>query len=633
VEDRPTTPLRRAVGPFLPGLARTGLLALACNLVLEIVQLVSFGGPPWQYKTPAYALMLLLGTLVLWSVVGLVHAVLGRFWLTSAVCVTATAVLAVADYEKLLLRREPLYPSDTEFAGNVGLLTGMVGSRGLLVGAAAAVALGVATWFLARWMSRLLDRRRTRPAVRPSRPARVVVRVATGLVCALFLGYLSGFNSPSNAARGAYDLLGAEWRAWSQQRNYLTNGFVGGVLYNLDVPTMQAPPGYDAATMQRVVDRYAAVARRINRTRDPHRVDDLNVVLVLSESFSDPTRLRGVGLEQDPIPFTHRLMRSTTSGRMLANSIGGGTANMEFEALTGMSMAQLPSRLRVPYQMVVPDHAGFPSAVRWFEAQRHRTVAIHPFSTEMYRRREVYRSFGFDDFVYDERMHDQTRLGHDGYISDAAAFNELHRQLVDSEQPLLVNLVTMQNHVPYDGRYDDPVHVTGPDGETLDGIGHYVRGLTHSDTALRTLIGRLERLDEPTVLVLYGDHLPGTYPEQVDTLNGRRAMRETPYLVWSNLPGRTEGPPLTSPAHFVDLALQRARAAVPPYYALLQQLREEVPAMDAGMMVDAAGRPTSRQRLSDRAVRLLRDYRLVQYDLAFGERYSERGMLGDLPAG
>jgi phosphoglycerol transferase MdoB-like AlkP superfamily enzyme len=628
VNEPTTSRWRRTVEAFLPGLAHTALLALLCNLVLELVQVAALQGPPWQYKTPAYALMFLLGVLVLWLVVGLVHAVLGRLWLTGAFCVAATAVLAVADYEKVRLRREPLYPSDTEFAGDAGFLTRMVGPRGILLGLLAALVLGVTVWLLARWLGRRLARRGAAPA---SRRTRTAVRMATAAACVLGLGYLAGFNSPSNAARGAYELLGAQWRPWSQQRNYLGNGFVGGLLYNLDVPTARAPAGYDADTMRRIADRYTAAAQRINRTRHVGRLDDVNVVLVLSESFSDPTRLRGIDLERDPIPFTRRLMSSTTSGQMLAHSIGGGTANMEFEALTGMSMSQLPPRLRVPYQTVVPDHDTFPSAVRWFESHGHRAVAIHPFSTEMYRRRDVYRSFGFDDFVYDERMRDRSRIGHDAYISDAAAFDELHRQLASTAQPLLVNLVTMQNHVPYAGRYDDPVHVTGPDGEPLDGIGQYVRGLTHSDAALRDLINGLDRLDEPTVLVFYGDHLPGTYPEDVYTGNGPRVMRETPYFVWSNLPGSTAGPPLTSPAHFVDLALERAGAAVSPYYALMQELRQTVPAVDAGMMFDVAGRPTSRHRLSAHATRLLRDYRLVQYDLAFGRRYSERAVLGDVP--
>jgi hypothetical protein len=103
-------------------------------------------------------------------------------------------------------------------------------------------------------------------------------------------------------------------------------------------------------------------------------------------------------------------------------------------------------------------------------------------------------------------------------------------------------------------------------------------------------------------------------------------MRETPFFVWANY-GTGIGPqPTTSPTHFMDLLLERAGAAVPPYYALLQELRAEVPAIDSGMLVDGEDRLVTPAALSDRARRLLRDYRLVQYDLAAGSRYSEDAM-------
>ncbi len=597
----------------LPGLRRTALLAVGCNAVLEVAQLTGFDGHPWSYKTPAYALLFLLGALVLWALVGLVHAVVGRFWLTGTVMVTVTLVVAVAQHEKMQLRREPVYPEDWVFAGDPRFLAGMVRPRTLVL-AAAVLVVAVAG------LAVLLKRHVRHPPMRP------LVRVASGALCLLVLASLVPFHSPGNPAHAAYDALGASWRPWSQQRNYLGNGFVGGTLDNLEVPPMPPPPGYSRATMRRVAARYAADARAVDRTRDPGVLDRVNVVLVLSESFSDPTALRGVHLDEDPIPFVRGLMRRTTSGSMLAQNVGGGTANMEFEALTGMSASGFPAQMRVPYQMVVPGRDGFPSVVGWLRGRGHRAVAIHPFTTEMYRRREVYQAFGFDDFVHDTTMRDQQRIGHDAYLSDAAAFDEVRRQLAGSARPMLLNVVTMQNHIPYAGRYDDPVGVTGPHGERLDDIGQYARGLSHTDTAVRGLLGSLRRLGEPTVVVFYGDHLPAGYPEDVFAANGPRAMRRTPFFVWSTEPGRARAQPLTSPTHFVDLALDRVGAALPPYYVLLRELRQQLPAMEGGALVGADGRPRTPGTLTPRAARLLRDYRLVQYDLSVGHRYGERAL-------
>ncbi len=618
---------RTAARRCVPTLRATFWLALSCNAVLELSRLAAVEGALWRFKTPWFPALFLVGTLVVWALVGLVHAVTGRMWLTRTVLVAVTVVVVVADHQKVVVREEPLYPSDVAFLTQLRLLAEMVGLTWLLVAAAVLSAAATASVLLLR-----ARRGRRTPAAPPrtdptpgsTGPA---VRVVAGALCLLALVHAAHFNQPGNLVRAAFDAAGAEWRPWSQQRNYLGNGFVAGVLYNTDVPPMAAPAGYGAATMAAIVRRYAALARRINQDREPDGLGGVNVVMVLSESLSDPSALRGVTPAQDPLPFTRRLMGSTTSGSLLAPGIGGGTANAEFEVLTGMSLALFPPQLRVPFQMLVPDRAHFPSLVQWYEATGHRPIAVHPFSTEMYRRREVYRAFGFDQFVYEDTLSAPRRLGHDGYVSDASAFDEVVSRLRDSRRPLFVQLVTMQNHIPYEDRYDHPIPVRGPDGEPLPLTGQYLRGLRHSDRALQALVDDLRRLPERTVLVVYGDHLPGTYPEPVRELNGWLAMHRTPFLVWSSFPGTTVHAPLVSPTHLTDLVLEHADAPVTPYTALLTRLRAEVPALAGRVGYDAAGRPVPVTHLDPGALRLLRDYRMVQYDLAAGRGWSEAGML------
>jgi len=610
-----------------PTLRTTFLLALGCNVVLEASRLVAVEGALWRFKTPWFPALFLVGTLVVWAAVGLVHAVTGRAWLTRTVLVALTAVVAVADLQKVRVREEPLYPSDLAFVTQLRLLADMVGLTWLLVaGGGLTVAAATTAWLLRSRRGRRTpsDPSRTDQAPGSAGPA---LRVVAGALCLLALVHAAHFNQPGNLVRAAFDAAGAEWRPWSQQRNYLGNSFVAGVLYNTDVPPMAAPAGYGPAAMAEIVRRYAAHARQINQDREPAGLRGVNVVMVLSESLSDPTVLRGVTAGRDPIPFTRRLMRSTTSGSLLAPGIGGGTANAEFEVLTGMSLALFPPQLRVPFQMLVPERTRFPSLVQWYETTGHRPIAVHPFSTEMYRRRDVYRAFGFDAFVHEETLSAPRRLGHEGYVSDASAFDEVVSRLRGSDRPLFVQLVTMQNHIPYEERYDHPIPVRGPDGGPLPPTGQYLRGLWHSDRALQALVQDLRQLPERTVLVVYGDHLPGTYPEAVRELNGWLAMHRTPFVVWSTFPGTAVHAPLVSPAHLTDLVLQHTDAPVTPYTALLTRLRAELPALSGRVGYDAAGRPVPVTDLDPHARRLLRDYRMVQYDLAVGRRWSETGML------
>lgn len=607
-----------------PTLRSTGTLALTCNVLLEVIQLSSVDGWFWRFKTPAFPLLFVLGTLVMWLVAGLVHALVGRMAVTRALLVSATVLVALVDHEKVRLRDEPLYPSDLVFAADPGMLAAIVGARGLVL-----VALGL---LLVATVLTLARRRPDRAVAVPLDRARVptarrlLTRALVAGLCLAGLGYAAQFNHPGNLVRATYDVLGAQWRPWSQHRNYLGNGFVGGVLFNADVPELPRPPGYGPAAVADVVARYSAAAARINREREG-TVAGTNVVMVLSESFSDPTRLRGVHVGQDPIPFTRYLMRRTTSGVMLSHSIGGGTANVEFEALTGMSLAMLPPQLRVPYQSLVSNRSRFPSLVRWFDATGHRTVALHPYTREMYRRSDVYQAFGFDEYRSEEDFPHAVRLGRDGYVSDASAFADVRRELRETDDPVFVSLVTMQNHIPYDDRYRDPLPVTGPDGQAMPEAGQYLRGLLHSDDALRRMVAGLERLPEPTALVVYGDHLPGTWPEPVRELNGRFALRQTPYLVWTNMGPRRIEQPFTGPVHFTDLLMEQLDAPVSPYLALLTLLRREVPAMEGRVRYDRTGRVFAADELSLRARRLLHDYRLLQYDLVGGSGYSEATLL------
>jgi phosphoglycerol transferase MdoB-like AlkP superfamily enzyme len=180
------------------------------------------------------------------------------------------------------------------------------------------------------------------------------------------------------------------------------------------------------------------------------------------------------------------------------------------------------------------------------------------------------------------------------------------------------------------GKYADPIEATGlTDPDRVRQLEHYARGLQHTDAATRRLIESLETSEERTILVFYGDHLPSVWPP---AMLSRRTMHQTPFFVYANYGRpRVERLPTTSPIHFMSHVLEVADAPVTPYYALLQQLEQEVPAMGQGMLIGPDNRTTTAQELRPRARQVLRDYRLVQYDLAIGERYSAPEMLAADP--
>jgi phosphoglycerol transferase MdoB-like AlkP superfamily enzyme len=373
--------------------------------------------------------------------------------------------------------------------------------------------------------------------------------------------------------------------------------------------------------MEEIADRYADRSAQLNSGREPDALADVNVVLLLSESFSDPGHLDGVDLAIDPIPLTRQTMARQPSGQVFSNTFGGGTANMEFEALTGMSQALFTPQLVTPFQMLVPKYDRFPSVARYFNAHGHETLGVHPFLKSMFRRSEVYPRLGFDSFLDQTRLNGLAPIGESTYASDESTFREAGRLMESSAEPLFMSLVTMQNHYPYVGRYGDPID----NNLRSAALGQYARGLAHSDQATDRFLEDLKRSREKTLVVFYGDHLPGIYDKEVMSENSIGRIRETPFFIWSSyeqLPATRF--PVTSPMYFMPLAFEAAGARVPPYFALLLDLHEEVPVLNGAA-------PLKPAELSQRARGLLHDLRLVQYDFSVGKRYVTEEMFYAAP--
>lgn len=617
-------PAAVAVGSLLVSL----LAALVANLSLELWHSDGDLGHVTDALTGEFTLFL-LDSLVVWLVLVLVTAILGRLWLSIGIILVLTGLLGFADQRKLQVLTEPLYPSDLTVGVDPGFLSAMVGAGVMLAAVVLCLGVVVGAGLLGRFLARRFPRpdRRTNPRLAWGL---VAGRVVLALAAVASLAYVMQFNTPGNRIRAVYDGHGAQWRPWNQSMNYTVNGVVAGMLYNLPTPAMNRPAGYSEATMRRLVAKYSDVARSVNRSRDSHALDDVNVVSVLSESFSDPTRYEPVRLAEDPIPFTRHLLTRTTSGRMMAQKFGGGTADTEFEVLTGMSNSQFRPQLTTPYQMLVPNYTEFPSALRYFEGRGMSTMALHSFTSALYRRAQVYPIFGFDHMAFEDDMTHRATIDRSDFISDEATFQEALSRLRSADGPTFMNVVTMQNHYPQAGRYLDPIPSTGmADPRARANLEHYARGLRHSDQALADFLKGLRASGEKTVLLFYGDHLPPLWGQTGMPL---RMRHETPFLVWTDFgKPKVEHLPTTSPVYLMDHVLEAADAPVSPYYALLGRLERQVPAMMHDFYIDPQNRRQPWSNLPASARQVLHDYRLVMYDLSVGRRYSEKAMF-DLPS-
>jgi phosphoglycerol transferase MdoB-like AlkP superfamily enzyme len=245
----------------------------------------------------------------------------------------------------------------------------------------------------------------------------------------------------------------------------------------------------------------------------------------------------------------------------------------------------------------------------------------------------VFKTFGFSKFITKDTMKNKARGG-GRFIDDQSAFNEVVDQINTNKKPVLVHLITMQNHMPYGGQYDDPINPTGLPASYARLAGQYGRGISRTDDALANMFATLKKSPEPTAVIFYGDHLPPqVYPQSLVSREGLLTAHQTPFLIWSNrAPLPHTDLPTTSPIQFMPKLFDALKVPIPPWYALLDDLYKQVPAMDTGIAVNAEDKKVAPSQLDPAAKKMLADYRMIMYDLSIGKRYTAKTMFGDAPA-
>lgn len=260
-----------------------------------------------------------------------------------------------------------------------------------------------------------------------------------------------------------------------------------------------------------------------------------NVIFIQLESFFDPKRIDGLEFAEDPIPNFTSLMQNYTSGFLTVPSISAGTANTEFEVLTGMNMADFGTG-EYPYKTILKTHTCESIAYN-LKALGYGTHAIHNNTATFYGRNIVYRNLGFDDFDSVELMQNVVR-NELNWAKDEILYGEIITALDSTPGADLVFTVSVQGH----GKYPDEDILSNAieladlndaySDDTIYGLKYYITQLHEMDAFVGHLIEYLAERDEPTVLVLYGDHLPG-FDFSADDLTAGELL-QTEYVMWSN---------------------------------------------------------------------------------------------------
>lgn len=574
---------------------------------------------------------------------------LNRFWASSIVMLAAGIIVAVIEHFKIEIRYEAILPADLGFLGsNTGnmLTFAPAGAHVTILIALAVFAVLLVPVLALRYADGRKGRMIQTDDRRLNLTSRLILLLLPILVFALYCMHVSTTDSLANKFSRA---LGDTPSMWDSVYDAQRNGPLVAFTRQLNPKIMDEPSNYSEETMKKVAARYQKKAEMINASRT-NNLTDSTVVYVLSESFSDPSRVPGLKTSKDSMPNIRKIKAGTTSGLMLSSGYGGGTANLEYMGLSGLSMANFDSSLSSPYQQLVPSQHWTPTINQMWGAPAN-SLGYHPYESSMYSRATNYKKFGFSHFYTltgPDVIKYQDKIDESPYVSDKSSYDSALEGIKSGKTNKFIQIITMQNHMPYHEWYENNDYTaestTGtPLGDDeQQSIETYQKGVEITDQATQEFLNELDALDKPVTVVFYGDHLPGIYSSASEDDNNSLALHLTDYFIWSNKASGSQGnkasdAAYSSPNFFVAQAADHMNAKVSPYLAFLTEMHSKIAAMEPPVVnkiqgwdripegqsiyLDQNGNPMSTDDFDKETKQLLADYKLIQYDITAGKNY------------
>jgi hypothetical protein len=398
-------------------------------------------------------------------------------------------------------------------------------------------------------------------------------------------------------------------------------GFLLSFLAELPSIFVSAPENYSPAAVANTLKKYQPPAAL------PKTQPGVNLVIYLVESFMDPNDLHW-HYSSDPIAHVHALQEGHISGYGIVPEEFGGSANTEFELLTGMTRSLLPQG-STPYRQYL--RRPIPSLPRTLKGLGYATTAIQADPRYYYDRENAYRYLGFDRSVWLREMPGVKR-SRAGWPLDDDVVNAIIEASHQS-RPFFVFAFPSSTHSPYNSglyRNSDLDVLDQRMGAGHDEIKEYINALRDADRAIARLTDYFEHQPDSTIIAILGDHVPplsGTALRAFTTnLSGMsepervRRLHRVPLLVWANFTLPAEKQELSTNA-LPAFLLEKMKIPRSGLFAITDAVRRKLPVV--GQYVRAAdGSVWNRDSLPVPDHILLEDYALLQYDLLLGKQYS-----------
>ncbi len=444
-----------------------------------------------------------------------------------------------------------------------------------------------------------------------------VPRLITALVFVLLMtGYVTGIQRSD-----VQSFFGMDTTLFTLNVLYRNNGIAAAFLGNLRFLAIDEPEGYSEQKVQEIQARSGGE----ESASVPELSDLPNIIVIMNEAFSDLSVYGDFETSEEVMPFVKKLQRESIGGEVYVSVKGGNTANTEFELLTGNTMAFLPAG-SVPYQQYIKDP--LPSLTSRLEKLGYRTLAIHPYNASGWDRDKVYGYFGFDEFLSLKNFVSPEK--HRGYVSDRAAFDKIIQeyQYKEEDERMFIFEVTMQNHGGYSRESPDfDIYLTlpqvSPKTLSVTSTEKYLTLMNLSDQALEDLTSRFAQEEEPTIILMLGDHQPSDYITNVvrritgttddPSIDETQTGYRVPFVIWSNYGLEHKYYDGISVNYLGGILMEAAGIPLTGYQQFLSGLMEQLPVINANGLRGADG--VFHDYSQDSAYEeLLNDYKILQYN-------------------
>lgn len=471
----------------------------------------------------------IFGILLIYLIYLLLLLIFKKGFIASAILGIATIGLSVSNYYKFALTGDYIYPWDiAQNTGNMGELASFLSNPlpwWVLVLYAGIIILTILTFL-----------------TKAELPVRFLIRLP--FIIMIIYGSYIATDTPEKST----ELLNKNGLYFEdmalQTSNYSANGFVGAFTVNVLSSGVTKPESYSEETVNDLMSLYAETPAGEN-FKNP------DIILILSESFWDPTKLPGVEFSADPLENFREIAsrEGVISGNFYTTGFGGGTVRPEFEVLTGLTTDFLPGG-SVPYQYVTSP---LESYVSIYHDLGYRTLAIHPYNASFYLRKQGYPFIGIDELYFEDSLYalkkevPYTISGKQ--ISDDSFVDYIKYYLGQSTGDTFVMGISMENHQPYTNKFskhDIAVTSSVLEPGILSDLTNFTQGVYEADLALKKLVDYVDSRDKETILVYFGDHLPtlganyAAYNQSgAINLDGmtpemNKFLYSTPFLIYSN---------------------------------------------------------------------------------------------------